>query len=90
MRRCQSVFYRTAAWMAITAGLLLAAPVPAADDGPCACWFHGYEDGMEFGWDNRHVAEHYGRCQQRGAIAAYDEGFKTAAERGERRCPYAR
>lgn len=68
-------------------GMLLAAPLEAADEGPCSCWYLGYEDGLEFNWDNRRFAENYARCQKQGAIAMYDDGFKAATEKRERTCP---
>ena len=58
----------------------------AADD-PCGCWLSGYEDGLEFTWDNRSAAENYQGCAKKGGVQAYEDGFKAAQEHKARKCP---
>ncbi len=53
----------------------------------CACWYEGYEDGLEFRWDNRQFAEDFGVCVKAGQLTGYELGFKASEARQERRCP---
>lgn len=78
---------RIARALALGLALLPAAGALAAEP-PCGCWYRGYEDGLEFNWDNRHTAENWGYCKKAGGSTSYDAGFKSGAERAERLCPY--
>ncbi|MCC7410850.1 MAG: hypothetical protein IT495_04365 [Gammaproteobacteria bacterium] len=80
---------RTVVRVSLLAGLIAAgAGVAAQAADPCACWYRGFEDGTEFNWDNRRVAEHYQECARQGGTVTYDAGFKVAAASGERVCPF--
>ncbi len=78
---------RAACALALGLVLLPAAAATAAEP-PCGCWYRGYEDGLEFRWDNRHTAENFGACVKAGRANQYDAGFKSGSERAERYCPY--
>lgn len=82
---------RTPGIRALALALALApAAAAVAREPPCGCWYRGYEDGLEFSWDNRHTAENYAYCSRGGALGNYEAGFKAAAAGAERVCPYVR
>jgi len=70
--------------------LAIAAVAPAAgaaeDSEYCDCWYEGFEDGLEYRWDNRHIAEDYEQCVQLGQLAAYEKGFEAVEKGAERKC----
>lgn len=68
--------------LAGVAGHAVAGP---ADD--CKCWYEGFEDGLEFSWDNRAFAEKYARCAKSGMARVYEDGFKASQNAQARKCP---
>lgn len=78
--------------MAVSAGVAIALvlgtrAIAGATDSPCTCWYHGYEDGLESPIEELEKAEFFKACSNAGQKAAYEQGFKTAREGGERICP---
>lgn len=77
---------------AVLAGALVmgvaGAPAQEAAETPCGCWYRGYEDGLEFDWNNRQFAEQHDFCAGKGLVGQYDAGFRASVDGAERQCPY--